>query len=494
MTTAERYARTQLFAIVFGIVTILIFAFSPSSRPIALWRDFNAFYCAGRVVDARMNPYLAEPLGTCERTPRTQAFQAGAENLTLPAPLPPYDFVIFRFLAFLPYAWAGALWMAVIAACTLATGRALHRLCGLSTLAATALCVPTVAFSAGILGEMAPVAIAAIAWCAHAFARRRSTDAGIFALIAMTQPHVGLAAVVALFLCDRRTRAVLAGGAAVLALWGVANVGPHAFVRYFTTVLPAHAIAEIPSTNQISLTALLAEIGAPHGFAVFAGAFCYFAMLVAGVALAYRIRAANARDSLIVALPVAFALLGGIFMHVTQLPAALPCTLIVWARSTGRIRTVLGFVAIAIAVPWVQFSFLGLGFPILAGGAMAVASAELLGLRFRMAFAMATLITGFIIGLDVGVVVAAPTPDPPPLPPIVPTDLPEVNWATAMTNISRIDPGLYTVARIPSWIGTLAMVVFCARAGGHPAYRGAVDDDEGSTTRTRFTTAALRRP
>ncbi|MGB8204982.1 MAG: hypothetical protein WCE83_09910, partial [Candidatus Baltobacteraceae bacterium] len=47
-----------------AVLALLAALASPSLRPPAVLRDFNAFYCAGASIDRGADPYRAEPLGS----------------------------------------------------------------------------------------------------------------------------------------------------------------------------------------------------------------------------------------------------------------------------------------------------------------------------------------------------------------------------------------------------------------------------------------------
>src|ERR1700686_3270147 len=102
--TAQRLA-----AVAAAVAVAALFYFRPETRPSALMRDFNAFYCAGAALGQGADPYRAEPLGSCERGPRPAWLNRGIPNLAAPAPLPPYALAPFTTLARLPYEWAAAI-------------------------------------------------------------------------------------------------------------------------------------------------------------------------------------------------------------------------------------------------------------------------------------------------------------------------------------------------------------------------------------------------
>ena len=86
-------------------------------------QSFKAFYCAGAAVKEHRDPYLVEPMRSCERqiAPSTEP-----DGYVEPAPLPGYALVPFALLAMLPAkaaAWVFAIFLvlaAILSACFLA--------------------------------------------------------------------------------------------------------------------------------------------------------------------------------------------------------------------------------------------------------------------------------------------------------------------------------------------------------------------------------------
>jgi hypothetical protein len=80
------------------------------SGPTNLMTDFRAFYCGGAAIAQGANPYLEEPLHSCERRTRMTTKPAFLASVTVPAPLPPYALVAFAPLSRLPFPLAAALY------------------------------------------------------------------------------------------------------------------------------------------------------------------------------------------------------------------------------------------------------------------------------------------------------------------------------------------------------------------------------------------------
>jgi hypothetical protein len=319
----SRIALKHVAVVAFAVIAIVVY-FCPSSRPGAIARDFNAFYCSGAAVAAGVDPYRAGSVGACERAPKKAGLYSVPEGLALPAPLPPYDLLGFSLLGRLPYEVATALFTLAILAALAVTVEAMHRVVGLSRSVLFLVFAPIDGFGAIYLGEVAPLAVASLALSMLALKNGRPRLAAGALVLSMCEPHVGIAPILALFVCIPKTRPTIALGSAVLGALSVAAVGLSLTTEYFRDVLPAHAISEIASTRQLSLTALLNALGVTDAAALALGTLSYLAMLFVGVVTAYRLSRRDVRDPAIVAAPAAFVLLGGVFIHMIQMPAAFP--------------------------------------------------------------------------------------------------------------------------------------------------------------------------
>jgi hypothetical protein len=258
----------------------------------------------------------------------------------LPAPLPPYDLLGFAVLSRVPYEAATCLWFALLLAALGVTIETLHRITSLRRSLLLLVFAPIDGFDALFLGEIAPLAVASLALAMLALHRGRPRLAAVALLGSLCEPHVGIAPLLALVVCVPRSRLTIALGSASLALVSVVTVGIGIAIEYVRDVLPAHAISEIASTRQLSLTALVHALGFSDDTALTFGALSYLAMLAIGVAAAQQLAARDRFDPSIVAAPAALVLLGGVFIHAIQMPAALPAALVAYVRSTGRLKHV----------------------------------------------------------------------------------------------------------------------------------------------------------
>jgi hypothetical protein len=91
--------------------------------------------------------------------------------------------------------------------------------------------------------------------------------------------------------------------------------------------------------------------GSSESAALHVAWFEYVAMLVAGVLLGRLLATRLGRREMLVVVPAAAAVLGGTYLHVFQLAAAIPCALVLAARV--RAARVPAWIAVALlAVPW----------------------------------------------------------------------------------------------------------------------------------------------
>src|SRR5579884_4246568 len=92
------------------LAACVLFAYAAAEIKTTNAFDFRAFYCAGRAVAQHADPYLSEPLHSCERTATDGYYRLFAARVALPAPLPGYDIAVFKILSRLPFAVAKNVW------------------------------------------------------------------------------------------------------------------------------------------------------------------------------------------------------------------------------------------------------------------------------------------------------------------------------------------------------------------------------------------------
>lgn len=310
--------------------------------------DFNAFYCAAKLLSGGDDPYRYAPLYACEAA-NLHPLVHGA---VVPAPLPPYAIAWFVPLTWLTFAQASFLWWLVLIASALVVAWAIVELTGLSLVLVAACTIPAILLEALNFGALAPVPIALL--CAAAVAVERGRPALAAALLGLTcaEPHVALPSLIAAFLFLPTLRAPLLAALALLV--ALPTLLPHSFAltgEYFAHVIPAHAASEISNVRQYSLTTALYNAGVREGSALFVGSLQYAAFAVVGIVAAWFL-APSLRPAVVLA-PVAFAVAGGTFIHATQIAGALPLALLLAARQ----RSAVAWTAVALlAVPWELFS------------------------------------------------------------------------------------------------------------------------------------------
>ena len=318
-----------------------------------LMGDFRAFYCAARVTSQGANPYLAQPLRTCEIAVGRNLFFRKNPGVTIPAPLPGYALAALVPLGALPFVVAATLWTMLLLCACAACIVTLSRFAGIEwqvALAVFALSLCTISLP---FGEVVPLALACICAAAYFAWRCRWRTAALFAAGAMIEPHLGLPVCIALFFWARPTRLPLVLSLGVLAIVSLAVLGPATNFEYFTSVLPAHALSEAARDTQYSLTAVLFSLGAPESVALRLGLLWYGAMLALGTFVAGLLARKTGNNAFFVCVPPAFAVFGGSFIHVTQIAAALPAAVLLISAERKEQQYWLAAIALLLlAVPW----------------------------------------------------------------------------------------------------------------------------------------------
>lgn len=318
------------------------------------WRqlyDFADFYCAGAALDTGADPYRYEPLHRCEHAVDTGAIYRNDPARVTPAPLPPYDFPPFMLAARLNYATARQLAAVAIAGAVIATIIAMGALVPLEA-AALALLLPAgyVLLNAG---QVVPFALLALVLCGVALARGRNAIAGILGALVAIEPHLGLPVCVAILLWRPRSRIPLIATAVVLLGAGVFTVGVAETVEYVSRVLPLQAAAEVAHPYQYGLTYLLTTFGIPANAALLLGDASYAGMLVVGVWLGRRVWGTLARPEMIAFIPAACSVIGGPYVHMVDLPFAIPAALVLALTLRGNARQIVVVALCLLAIPWI---------------------------------------------------------------------------------------------------------------------------------------------
>jgi hypothetical protein len=348
-------ARLEWLAVVAFVVAATVaslYANGHDVRRFLSTNDFPAFYCAGQVARTGADPYQRWPLETCERSAAWLPAGYDPPLATLePAPLPGYLVAFFAIVSLVPYLTASVLWVGLTVVATLAAIWALRELTGLPRLAIAAALFATDIVDCIAWGQLAPVAMLGIALCGLFLRRGQPRAAAFAALLTLIQPQLGLPVMLALFVWVPRARLVLVLAAVVFAGLSLLWLGPAANLEYVRQVLPGQAASEAPFRIQYSFTWLLYFFGASEAMALKFSGYEYALAALAGVLLAPRVAKALDAPEALVAFPAACALLGGTYLHLFQMCAAVPFGLILVARAP-RLRPVAWAGLALLALPW----------------------------------------------------------------------------------------------------------------------------------------------
>ncbi len=345
-------ARNRVFIAALAALLLVVWQLHVSSKAGAFFGDFRAFYCAGAALGHGADPYAAASIYACERTPMPLGLYHTIEGLAVPAPLPGYALLLFVPLGILPYVAACAIWLLILLGSSAASVYGLALL--LDRPIPNALCALAVGFAVIVIpfGELGLIVMAAVVWMAIALRRGAWTAAAVAGAFTMILPHIGLPALLGVFLFVSAMRVRIAVLALVLAVIDIIAGGPRIAIGYLTTVLPAHARSEIGSTAQYGLTWALHGLGLSDGAAIAGGQISYVLMLILGLLAARKLISIRPDAAYAALVPPAFAVFGGTFMHLTQIMIAIPAALLLFDRSRAAARWVFAAAALLIAFPW----------------------------------------------------------------------------------------------------------------------------------------------
>jgi hypothetical protein len=318
--------------------------------------DFRAFYCAGAALDAGGDPYLEEPVRSCERASLRAAGFSFTERDVLVAPYPPLALAAFGLLARLPYRTAVELWLTLAFAALCLAIVLTARLARLRPLIVGLALVASVGFASFFLGQSVPLAVAGLVAAALSARTGPPWLTALGLVVASIQPHLALPAWIGAALLVPSARTAIA--ASLVALVGLSFAFfSRLTVEYVRVVLPLHSRAEVANfTDQYGLSALLHHYGVGVALALRLGSLSYVVSLAIGISVAARlVRRFDDRAFAILA-PSAIITIGGPFVHGHQIAAALPFALLLLGNLRGsafRIATIaLGIAIVALAIPW----------------------------------------------------------------------------------------------------------------------------------------------
>jgi hypothetical protein len=462
-----------------GFIAILTLFVLPSAAnaasPRAVFQqiggDFSAFYCSGKAALAHRNPYLVEPLRSCENAVQPKSADEG--GVVTPSPLPGYDLVLFAGLAHLPYELAKAVWYAGLLISIGVATFCLARLTGFPTAFVLLVVVPVDGILNLSFGQVPPIVVAALSVAAYLIERRRYVTAALAAAVTLIEPHIGAPACLAMLLFFPGCRLTF-GGLAVVFVGASLSVGGLAQnVSYFATHLPAQARSEIVAADQFSLTSVLHLLRIPDTAALIIGSFSYVAMAAAGIWLARYAARAYSSDAFVVVLPAAAVLFGGAYIHDVQFAAVLPAALLLCSKDRERFSVwlVLGL----LIVPWFTFGTGGHTIGIfvrlicaLAIGWMAILATERRR-SIKRSVAVISALALFVSFLAIASVMphrSEPAGSVIPAQFLAPLASAQDNWGAYL----RATPTLSTTTareefeKLPFWLGLLGLLLLAADA------------------------------
>ncbi len=437
--------------------------------------DFAAFYCGGKAALDGADPYLLEPITSCERrvsdNGRLLIFKPFPPYGT-PVPLPPYDFAPLAALAILPFGLAKAVFGLLELAAMFGAAYALWRLSPLPFAVALGVAFFGIVFESLIIGQLPPFAIAALGLAAVAF-RRGNTVAGALAVcVSLVQPQFGAPAVLAALIFYPRARIPIALFAAIIVAGGLPFGGLSRMLEY-ARVLPLHARAEIAFAPQYSASFLAHQLGVETSLALTIGSLSYLVMVALGIGVAIRARRAAIAGGAAILLPPAFSVLGGSFIHLHQIAVAL---LVAFSVKYSKLTALPAAIGISLLIfPWNSLAGkpLSHGFVLsvaiaflVSGGAIVFLLKDAVGLRTSFAAAAigvaAAIVTfGFLHATGpaskAGAVTAAIRV---PAPALAPGTLGSVAWGEAIAITNAEDPPAgsipykwtHSFIKYPTWL------------------------------------------
>lgn len=454
LRVSRKLAPAMALAIVCTIVPIAAQFYGDRSSG-WLGVDFRAYYCASLAQREHANPYFTQSLHGCEAATPSPYYRVGS-NVTIPAPYPPYVMALLAPLTLLPFGTAIALWWIAIAIAISLAVYALSAISGQPLPVAVGALGLSMGLTSLASGNMLPLGLGAVVIAAFCVARGRLVLGAATIALAMVEPQIALPAALAFFIAYPAIRLALLSA---IALWGVLSVaggGLPQTVAYLTSVIPAHALAEVSRDNQYSLATIVAAAGVPDRAAVLLGSISYLVMTAVGVVVAIRLARRYEEPALILLVPPAFSLLGGSFVHTAEIAAAVPAALLLFTRAAAYRGWLLGALVL-LAVPWMNATsaatFVAPFFPVayLVYTLWRRDRALALGAALASLVAIATLF--WLAASSPGHAVVAEHFYPP-----IDPRLAEASWRAFVLSNSTNNPVMWLL-RLPTWLGLLSLAV-----------------------------------
>ncbi len=338
---------------IFGSLALVFAAFSVALavRGEIAHQSFKAFYCAGKAVAHREDPYRVEPVRACEHASAGTAMVDGAVE---PAPLPGYALAAVALPSLLPARLAAILFALTVALAVALSALAVSRITGISPSVAFLAFTP-LAFINVAYGEIVPYSLLGLCGTAYALTREKYAAAAAFAALSVVQPTLGFAVIIALLLFVPRARVPMVVALAVLAVLSFAALGIHENLEYFVRVLPLQAESELDAADQYSLAHVLFVSGLGATASLMIARIAFSLAIVLGLVLARTLAQRTGRPAYLVLMPAALALLFGLYVHDVEILAVIPAVLLIAADARTRSSFMLATVTLALlCVVWTQ--------------------------------------------------------------------------------------------------------------------------------------------
>jgi hypothetical protein len=169
--------------------------------------------------------------------------------------------------------------------------------------------------------------------------------------LTFVEPQFGIAVVLALLVWVPRTRVVLLAASAMLVIVSISHLGLSQSLEYVTRVLPAQAAGEIPFRLQYGLPWLLYFFGFDETLALRYATIEYAVTLGLGVLVAGFVAKRLDAPEAIAAFPAAAVVVGGPYLHISDIALAVPFAFVLVARAP-KLRAVGWCILAIFAVPW----------------------------------------------------------------------------------------------------------------------------------------------
>lgn len=394
-------------------------------------------------------------------------------NSVIPFVHPGYDAAAFEALAQFPFPLAAALFMILAFASLGCSIWLLARTLELPWPFVAGSLVLSIGLPTFLYGQVAAFELLFIAASAAALVGRRDRLTGALVSLTLVEPHIGLFVVIATAIVVRGARITLALGTGLLAVIAIVATGPVPQMMWLAG-LGRQAMAEARYEGQYSLTYLLTVLGVPTPTALALGAVSTLILLIAGVMVARALAQRGMRTALVF-VPAAFAVVGGTFIHLTQIALAISAALMLYRVATTPLRRTLGALGVVVlSVPWSYpaFSKQMLGFSLVT---LAVLVWHVSGRSMRRTLAA---VAGCWI-IFAMIENNPPRAEAEPVVHRVPGSAPATSsWAELVAGFNGYDVDRIVV-KVPTWLGLLLVVVSASLAArARPTNRAKVSISE----------------